>query len=907
MTPQRTRTLVDVVNGLARCGDDVALLAFHAAEADEPETWTFAQLHAAVRGLSAGLARDGLQPAEPVAIVAPNSPAWVAAAFAVIAAGGVAVPVDSQLDDETLAHILRDSGARRAFTTHAEPDRLERAAGCALRCHVLDDGDGSTASWQTMIVQDAEPPSAGAPGETAAMFYTSGTTGPPKGVPLSHANIAYQLDTLRAMALMTPGARLLLPLPLHHVYPFVVGLLGALVYGVGVVMPRTLTGPEVIAAIRSGHVATVIGVPRLFNALSEGITSRARARGPVARRAFDTMLDASIAARRRLGLRIGRQLFRPVHARFGPDLRLLVSGGAALDPETAWTLTGLGWTVTTGYGLTETAPMVSILSPGDTHFAGNGKVVPGTEVRIAPLPEANDTQPATNVGEIQIRGPGVFAGYHHLPERTAEAFTGDGWFRAGDRGYLNGRGDLHVLGRPETLVVTEAGVNIQIEALEAAYRASLFIADIGILAGERGLAAVVVPNTAELRRFGGDPKDGVRRAVRERGLHLRPHERLTDVVIAREPLARTRLGKIRRQRLRDQYAALHADAAGAGGRGRPVDPAAMSPGDRDLLADGRARAVWDWLASRYADRPLTPESSITLDLGVDSLDWMVLTLEIQQRTGAALSDAATARIESVRDLLREVVAAGAGKATLADPVHHPARHLTAEQLRWLAPLSGPQQIAAWLLYWINRLAMRALFRVRGAGLDNVPRDRPFVLTANHQSVLDPLVIAAALPYGVLRRCAFAGWTGIAFANPVFRWICRLAHVFPIDHEKAAFASMALGAEALRRDMSLIWFPEGARSFDGSLQPFRPGIGALLAVYPRPAVPARIAGTFDAMPRGARLPRPHRLTFHIGKPVEVAEIPASSTGESRAAAIAETLHDAVAHLGDAKPASGGSES
>jgi long-chain acyl-CoA synthetase len=322
----------------------------------------------------------------------------------------------------------------------------------------------------------------------------------------------------------------------------------------------------------------------------------------------------------------------------------------------------------------------------------------------------------------------------------------------------------------------------------------------------------------------------------------------------------------------------------------------MAPADRALLTDPRARAVWDWLAARHPDRPLSPESSLTLDLGVDSLDWMVLTLEIQQRTGVALREATTARIESVRDLLQAVAAGnGRGDAALADPVHHPGRYLTPEALRWLAPLSRWQRGLAWGLYWVNRLVLRSVFRLRVDGVRHLPRDRPFVLTPNHQSVLDPFVIAAALPYDVLRRSAFAGWTGIAFANPVFRFVCRLAHVFPIDHEAAAFSSMALGAEALRRDMGLIWFPEGARSLDGSLQPFRPGIGALLAAYPRPAVPARITGTFAAMPRGARLPRLCRLAMTFGEPRDAAELARAGEGGTEAARIAGGLAAAVESL------------
>ncbi|WP_254813759.1 AMP-binding protein [Rhodovulum sp. ES.010] len=222
-----------------------------------------------------------------------------------------------------------------------------------------------------------------APTATAVLFYTSGTTGPHKGVLLGHANLLSELDRLIEMGLVERGERLLLPLPLYHFYPFVVGLLTALSYGVGIVFPRSLTGPDMRSAMHAGQVTTLLGVPRLYRALVDGIDRRIGERGVLARRLHGALTGVSLFAHRRLSLPVGRVLMRPVHRKVAPRLRLRASGGAPLDQEHASRLDAFGWTVATGCGLTETAPMLSTLPPGDRTFASAGQPVAGVALRVA--------------------------------------------------------------------------------------------------------------------------------------------------------------------------------------------------------------------------------------------------------------------------------------------------------------------------------------------------------------------------------------------------------------------------------------------------------------------------------------------------------------------------------------------
>jgi long-chain acyl-CoA synthetase len=327
----------------------------------------------------------------------------------------------------------------------------------------------------------------------------------------------------------------------------------------------------------------------------------------------------------------------------------------------------------------------------------------------------------------------------------------------------------------------------------------------------------------------------------------------------------------------------------------PLDE--MSDDDRALLDEPAARAAWDLLRERYASRPLSPDASLAIDLGIDSMEWINVTLAIRQRSGVDITEEATARIETVRDLLNESVAAESVKLTEAAGLvfEDPQRFVSDAQRRWLRPLGRSEVLWAHALYAVNRYAMRHLFRLEVVGYENLPRDGNFICAPNHMSVLDPFVVAATVDFEQLRRTYWAGWTGLAFANRLFRFVSRVAQVLPIEQDRAAFSSLAMSLIVLGEGRSLIWFPEGERSRDGRLHRFRTGIGLVLARCPTRTVPMRIEGTFEAMPTGRRFPRFKRIRILIGKPLTTAELEKAGRGSSREERITGALHDAVEKL------------
>src|SRR5436190_17273825 len=354
------RTLQPIVDSLGERGDKTALTVFGKKDR---ERWSFEKLASCARSFANGLIKNGFKHGDSIALFAENSPEWIATALGIIRAGMVAVPLDVQLGDETLVHTLQDSEARAIITTRKRVERIEKLdLKEKPRLILLDAGkdDPSEADWDRFLEsKEIELPTVSGEDE-AVLFYTSGTTGPPKGVPLSHGNIASQLDSIVGIRVLTGKDRVLLALPLHHVYPFVIGMLTPLTLGLPLTLPFSLSGQQLLRALREGKVTAIVGVPRLYSALYSGINARVKSSGWMAPRLFRLFLAASGSVRNWLGLRVGKLLFRSLHKRFGENLRLLASGGSALDPELAWKLEALGWQVAIGYGLTETSPLLTV-------------------------------------------------------------------------------------------------------------------------------------------------------------------------------------------------------------------------------------------------------------------------------------------------------------------------------------------------------------------------------------------------------------------------------------------------------------------------------------------------------------------------------------------------------------------
>lgn len=866
------RTLTDLAASFAERGETPAI---HLFAPDGAKLVSYRALHGRIGRIAAALAAGGIGAGDRVLLCAPNGPDWIAAYFGIVSVGAVAVPVDDQASREMLAAVVRHAKPRFAFTTRKHVEGLE-SIGEALEHYALldDDADSSIDSLDRAGTDPAATVQI-EPDHVSSLLYTSGTTGTPKAVPLTHHNLVADVQALIEAKLIGADDRVLMPLPLHHTYPFTVGMLMVLGLGARLIMPSGITGPEITGASKLGNATAMLGVPSLYEAVWQSIEARVKAAGQRRERLFRRMLALSRRVRRTTGLPLGRLLFRSVHSAVGPKLRILGCGGAKLDPRLAENLESLGWTVLTGYGLTETSPVLTFNSLQRRRLGTEGRPIPGVEIRI-------DKQADTPHGEILARGPNVFAGYWQNEDSTREAFTSDGWFRTGDLGFLDDDGFLHIVGRSKEVIVLPDGKNVFPEEVEPCYATPL-LSEIGIFEHNGALVALVVPDEDEVRRRGGL---GVLRLLKEEleslAAALPPYQRIVDFRAVRQALPRTRLGKLRRHLLPDLFE--QADR-----RTLEEVPVELSEADRALIdATPTTQAVWQWLEERYPDRALHLDMSPQLDLQIDSLGWMSMTLELEQRFGIALSATAVSRVLSLRDFMTEV-----HRAEEQGPATAPAAATTAAP----APQGAIMRAVGAGAYALNRLLIRTLYRLEVHGAEALPKDHCVAITPNHVSYLDPLAIAAALPTHVLRNTYWAGWVGVMYAGALSSFVSRATRVFPVDPDQDLAGAIGTARALLDQGESIVWFPEGRRSPTGEQQPFRPGAGVLLNGSRCLVVPTHVAGTFEAWPPRQARPQPGgRLRVAFGEPVRVEDLIAEGSGETDELRIVDALEGRVAALG-----------
>ena len=867
----RLKTLQDLFERMRERGAEPLVIAFPDVGADvEPQVWSGDDITERACKLAGGLVEHDINSHTPVALMAPNSPEWVACFWGLIIAGRTVMPLDRQMGEQERQNCLEHSGCRQVFTT------VEYASWFKdknIGVYLLDTDEDDPRSWRTLFGERITAPRQAEPEDIACLLYTSGTTGSPKGVPLSHRNLASNVEAVLTEGIAGNDDRILLPLPLHHAYPLTVGLLSGLACGATLVFPGGLGGPQLVEAARKSRATMMVGVPRFYASLLLGIQSRAS--GGWAGTAFKVLFGLSKTVRRRWGVTLGRGLFSRLRNRIGPTLRVLISGGARIDPDVVWGLEALGWTVLSGYGLTETAPIVSFNTPNARNLETAGRPLPGVEVRIAAEKGKRD-------GEVQVRGPNVFAGYLDNPEATRASFTQDGWLHTGDVGYLDEDRFLHLIGRTSDLIVLADGKNIVPEDVEKVYLQSPFIREMAVIEHKGLLVGIFVPDVDAIRTYGAARLQELMREEVDKGsVKLPPYRRVHGYMLWREPLPRNPLGKLRRHLLDDIYVQpRHRHPSGEAPR--------MSDADRQFMEKMGCADVWAWLMERFPNVHLTFETSPQLDLDLDSLGWLTLTLDLDETFAVRLDDEAVGRITTLRHLLQEIAAVRNAKI---DGAQLPPR----SEADWISPQSQADKRLGRVIHGLVRFLTTVLLRMQVEGLKNLPKHGPFILAVNHISYLDPVCVYAALPREVLERTFFAGWTRILFKNKLMRLISRATRTFPVNPDHGVGAAITLGTELINRGDALVLFPEGRVSGDGELLRFQPGIGLLAARTGAPIIPARISGTFEVMPRGWRLRRLSKVRIEIGTPLDSKHLLDEAPKDNAHQFIAKRVQDAVAAL------------
>lgn len=816
--------------------------------------WSYERVVFAARRLARELEARGIERGARVLLCGENSPEWVAAFWGCLLRGAVVVPLDKESTREFVSTVARQTSASLLLADAG----LHALAGLDTPRLALDELERSVAhlSADPYRVEGIDADA------LVEIIYTSGTTQAPKGVLLTHRNLLANLRPLETeiekylkWERFFHPIRFLNLVPLSHVFGQFMGVFVPQLLGGEVHFQNSLNPAEIVRRTREARISVIVLVPRLLEGLGEWVRRDAAARGDGGE------LGALAAAAK--GMKFWRRWwkFRRVHRRFGWKFWAFLSGGATLDEETDTFWRRLGFAVLQGYGMTETASLISVNHPFKQSRGSIGKLMPGYEVKL------------DETGEIIVQGASVSPGY--WSERGEIDAHAGGWLRTGDIGEMDAAGNLYFKGRKKDVIVTAAGLNVYPEDLEAALnrqpevRASCVVA----WEGARGAEPLGV---LILRDAGAKVETIVERANRD----LAEHQRIRRwFVWTKLDFPRTATQKVlKREVAAEVFAKLNRRDDGAKGDvpgDVPAGHANMRGHDlatRSFIVAEAARLSGD------APARLDAAANLATDLKIDSLGRVELLSALEDRYGIEIDEAAFTAATTVGDLEKlirgerpeDVEARGAQY-----PYHAWSR---AAPVKWLR---------AFLFYTTVLPITLVLGRMRVEGrehLDELGDDAPALFVANHVTLGDHALILAALPAHLRRRLSIAmdgerlrDWLHPpAGTSRLTRWrllaqyvlVATFFQVFPLPKQSGFRRSFAYAGACVERGESVLVFPEGVRAPRGQMRmsPFKTGIGVLAAELGVPVVPVKLSGLYELKRRKQYFAPRGQVAVVFGEPV-----------------------------------------
>jgi long-chain acyl-CoA synthetase len=841
------QSLAEFVGGFAARGKDVAYVQRVGYRRVQ---WTYAQVGEIAARFARELEERGIGTGDRVFLWGPNSAEWVSVFAGCLLRGAVAVPMDFTAAPEFAARVAKQVQARCAVISN------ERALPPIDGLSVLP-LEGLAASLQRHSgAAYASPPLDRA--AIAEILFTSGTTSEPKGVAISHGNILANLEPLEHEILKYKKyERYFHPLhflnvvPLSHVFGQFMGVFVPSSISAAVVFSDSLNPAEILRTIHDEHANVLIAVPRVIESLAAKIERDIEADGKIEK----FRREYAEAVKERFVWHMWR--FRKIHRRFGWRFWAFICGGAALPADTEEFWNRLGFAVIQGYGLTETTSLVSVNHPFKIGRGSIGKILDGREVKL------------DEKGEILVRGKSVAAGYWDSSGLHPMADDESGWLHTGDLGAMDAEGSLYFRGRSKDVIVTPAGMNVYPADLEAALRRQPEVADCLVFGLDEGANAEPFA-VLVLRDSTADAAAIVERANQT----LAEYQRMRRWWVWPEnDFPRTGTGK--------PQAATIRRAAEASLAGKSQTPSGQE-----------TQAILNKIIGQ--SRGAAAGGTTTETLSLDSLERVELIGALEDRYQVELDQTKFSEARTVEDLQRLI----GESAPLGEK---PPFEFSRWPQRW--PITWIRTAVYYMLTWP---ATHLMAHPRVYGRENLRGVRaPILIVANHQMDYDVGFVLAALTPRLRYRMAVAMWGErlVKQRHPPKEWfffrrwlwqigyylMYALFNVFPLPKSALFRESFRFAASLAERGYSILIFPEGDETPDGTMKVFRPGIGLLVNDLRLPVLPMRVEGLYAIRMAGTRWNRPGRVQVYVGKPLVFPEV-----GEPHE--IAKMIEDAVAALG-----------
>ncbi|HZO12909.1 MAG TPA: AMP-binding protein [Polyangiaceae bacterium] len=833
---RRYETLLDLLDEMAERHEHAVALRY--LEKDGLSRITFLEWREASASVAGRLSIVGVKSGDRVLLAGKNRPAWPIAYFGILRAGAVAVPVDPEITPAQLRNIARGSGARIAI--------LGSEVSARADVDVLDLDEVTTDDRSLAVPEVSVRPS-----DLASIIYTSGTTGDPKGVMLTHDNFAALLAAITPLFSLGPRDGVLSVLPLHHTFEFSCGLLLPMSRGATISYIGEVNSDRLADVLRQARITGMVGVPALWQMLERKVLSEVREKGPLAARAFDWGLALNRMLGKKAGVDAGRLFFGAVHDRFGGHIKYLISGGSALPKSTADTFAGLGLKLTEGYGLTEAAPVLTVAPATPRSRVGQvGKPIPGVEIRI-------ENPDKDGVGEVLARGPNVMRGYFENDDATRATVDDEGWLHTGDRGKLDERGQLVISGRDKDVIVSVTGENVYPDDVENMLGQVPHVDELAIVGLKREDTELVGCIAVPLLAKGEDRATAHARALqalKDRIATLPRYCQPTVVQLYDAELPKTVTRKVKRREVQRILERL-------------MVASLPPPADASDAAPAMVQRAVAAIAGRRPEE-IGTNMSLAGDLGFDSLMAMELTMALEAQLGSTLDAEELNRIETIEDLVRLVRRGGRRSATAIiervedKPVDIPA------------PVAGAAKrlLTSAQMGFYDRVMKPTIY-----GSAFIPHNRNTIVVSNHSSHLDMGFVKYALgSYG-------QDIVGLAAADYFFegRWrkayFEQLTNLQAFDRKTNLRQALREAADTIRAGRTMLLFPEGTRSKDGTVHEFKSTLGHLALTTGVDILPVHIGGTYESWPKGRRFPTRRDITARIGPPLAIVELERLTSG------------------------------
>ena len=752
-----------------------------------------------------------------VAIFSENRPEWVYSFYASWKNDSIVVPVDFMAPASDLAYILNDCRPEVIFCSRENQTVFEEAKPLLEyepEVHIFEDQNYEITQYEPKLISEKNVQ------ETAVIIYTSGTTGSPKGVMLAYDSLLSNVEAvIENIPIYQENRNVMVLLPLHHIFPLLGSMITPLSVNATTAFAASMTSEDIIGTLQNNSIAIVIGVPRLYAAIRKGIMDKINA-GVVTRILFK--LAEKINSRG-----FSKKLFGKVHEKFGGNVQYLVCGGAKLDEDMARDYKTLGFEMLEGFGMTEAAPMITFTRPGHWKIGSAGQSMPDLDVEIRD-------------GEIVARGRNIMQGYYNKPRETAEVLK-DGWLHTGDIGHFDKEGFLHITGRRKELIVLSNGKNINPEEIENKIAGmSPLIAEVGVFMKDDALQVGIFPDFRRIKEEGIVDIDEYFRweVIDKYNRQTAPYKKIGKIILLKEELPKTRLGKIQRFKLVDLSAGLS----------KKKKKATAEPDSEEY------QVIKEFLVDQTR-RDIFPDDHLEIDLGLDSLDKVSFVTFLESSFGVKIDEDVLVNYPTIEKL--------------AVYMKDNKKKISVEKIKWSeifrekVDLKLPKTWFTTNLFKnISRIIFKFYFRFKGEGMEKIPFG-PVILAPNHQSFFDGLFVSALLKNRTMKNTYFYAKEKHVH-NPFIKAFANRNNIIIMDINKDLKESLQKLAEVLKKGKNIMIFPEGTRSRTGKLGNFKKAFAILSKELNVPIVPVSIKGAFEALPRGSVFPRPWKkinIKFH----------------------------------------------